>query len=193
NPPGSTNFSADSKGVAMRIIDLLSGIGTNNEQWSGVMTQYCEGVPTGIDFCGGEVPHVGYPDGGPLAGWWADTAAPISVNPTANQIAAEAISAAQHFGNTAAGDNRNTQYVIVSPSGTHPDGFNAGGGFCAWHDFTGDGYSVTSPYSDLAFTNMPYVPDMGNSCGANFVNLGTAGALDGVTMVEGHEYAETIT
>jgi serine protease len=192
NPAGSTNFSGDPKGVATRIIDLMSGIGTNNEEWSGVMTQYCEGVPTGSDFCAGEVPHVGYPDGGPLAGWWADTAAPISASPTQTQLGNEAISAAAHFGNTDAASNRNAQYVIVSPTGTHPDGFNAGGGFCAWHDFTTD-LGVTSPYGDIALTNMPYVPDMGASCGANFVNTGTAGDLDGVTMVEGHEYAETLT
>jgi hypothetical protein len=34
---------------------------------------------------------------------------------------------------------------------------------------------------------------MGSSCGANFVNPGFAGLLDGVTMVEGHEFSETIT
>src|SRR5207249_686946 len=52
---------------------------------------------------------------------------------------------------------------------------------------------VASPYGDFAFTNLPYVTDMGASCGANYVNAGTAGALDGVTIVEGHEYAETIS
>ena len=40
---------------------------------------------------------------------------------------------------------------------------------------------------------MPYVTDLGASCGQNFVNAGSAGTLDGVTIVEGHEYAETIT
>jgi serine protease len=34
---------------------------------------------------------------------------------------------------------------------------------------------------------------MGSSCGANFVNSGPGGVDDGVTIVEGHEYAETIT
>ncbi|MBV9293288.1 MAG: putative Ig domain-containing protein [Frankiales bacterium] len=34
---------------------------------------------------------------------------------------------------------------------------------------------------------------MGTSCGQNYVNSGTAGALDGVTIVAGHEYSETIT
>ena len=45
----------------------------------------------------------------------------------------------------------------------------------------------------VAFTNMPYVTDMGASCGENFVNAGSAGLLDGVTIVGGHEYAETLT
>jgi serine protease len=51
---------------------------------------------------------------------------------------------------------------------------------------------VKSPSGQLAFTNLPYVTDMGTSCGQNFVNK-TNGLLDGVSIVEGHEYAETIT
>ncbi|HEU5268771.1 MAG TPA: hypothetical protein VFU36_02520 [Jatrophihabitans sp.] len=35
--------------------------------------------------------------------------------------------------------------------------------------------------------------DMGSSCGSNFVNSSASGVTDGVTIVEGHEYAETIT
>lgn len=186
-PPGSANFTGDPLGLASVLVAMLSGIGTDAEEWSGVMTQYCEGVVPGAEFCPGSVPHVGYPDGGALAGYWTDTAGSAPATASAAQIAAEAVRAAEHFGNTTAASNRNAQYVIVSPTGTHPDGFNAGGGFCAWHDFT------TSTYGDLAFTNLPYVPDMGPSCGANFVNPGASGVLDGVTMVEGHEYAETIT
>jgi hypothetical protein len=34
---------------------------------------------------------------------------------------------------------------------------------------------------------------MGPSCGKNFVNSRSAGALDGVTIVEDHKSAETIT
>ena len=37
----------------------------------------------------------------------------------------------------------------------------------------------------IAFTNSPYVTDMGTSCGANFVNAGSAGTGDGITIVEG--------
>jgi serine protease len=90
------------------------------------------------------------------------------------------------------------QYVIVSPPGTHPDGFNTSAAkFCAWHDSTGDstlsGGAVSSPYGQLTFTNLPYVTDAGAPCGQGFVNPGPAGTLDGVTIVEGHEYAETLT
>jgi serine protease len=38
---------------------------------------------------------------------------------------------------------------------------------------------------------MPYVMNVGASCGAGFVN--SPGPLDGYSIVEGHEYAETIT
>ncbi|MDE3073560.1 MAG: hypothetical protein KGJ63_12615, partial [Pseudomonadota bacterium] len=39
----------------------------------------------------------------------------------------------------------------------------------------------------------PYVYDMGSSCGENFVNSGAAGTLDGFSIVNGHEFAETVT
>jgi serine protease len=137
---------------------------------------------------------VGYPTGGALAGVWYDNSAASPSAATGNQLAQEAVKAAQHFGNTTAASNRYAQYVILSPTGTHPDGFNTtAGNFCAWHDYTGDtglsGGAVNSPYGDIAFTNMPYVADMGASCGANMVQNG----LDGFSIVEGHEYAETVT
>jgi serine protease len=112
------------------------------------------------------------------------------------QLATEAENAASHFGNTTQASNANNQYFIVSPTGTEPNGFNTPSGqFCAWHDYTGDTSlgSVSQPNGMLAFTNMPYVTDAGASCGENFVNAGSAGTLDGVTIVGGHEYTETIT
>src|SRR5205807_6134036 len=88
-------------------------------------------------------------------------------------------------GNTTQASNRYAQYVILSPTGTHPDGFNTpSGGFCAWHDYNGDttlsgGGAAPSPYGDIAFTNMPYVADLGASCGAHFVS----NSLDGYSIV----------
>jgi len=195
---GNTTFTGDSVGLAPRLQQLFKGVGTGGELWSGVMTQYCEGVAAGTVTCPGTAAHVGYPTGGALAGVWADTAAASPASATGHQLGVVGVAAASHFGNTTAALNRNAQYVVVSPHGTTPDGFNtASGNFCAWHDWNGDttltGGAVTSTVGDVAFTNFPYVTDAGASCGQGFVNAGAAGTLDGVTIVEGHEYAETIT
>jgi len=181
----------DPNGAATYLQNLFRGIGTGGELWSGTMTQYCDGptVPAGATTCNpSSTPHVGYPSSGALAGVWFDTAAPSPSNATAAQLAQEAIDAAAHFGNTTPSANRYAQYVVVSPSGTHPDGFNTPtANYCAWHNYT------TSSYGDIAFSNMPYVTDLGASCGQNFVNSGSAGLLDGFSIVNGHEYAETLT
>lgn len=176
------------------------GLGTGSELWSGVMSQYCDGplVASGATSCPAGAPHVGYPTGGNLSGIWYDNSAASPASATGNQLANEAIKAAAHFGNTTAASNRYAQYVILSPTGAKPDGFNtASGNFCAWHDYNGDtglsGGAAASNYGDIAFTNFPYVTDAGASCGQGFVNAGAAGTLDGFTIVEGHEYAETIT
>ena len=199
DPAGYTTFSGDRSGVAVRLQQLFSGIGTGGELWSGVLTQYCEGVAPLAQGCPADVPHVGYPTGGALAGVFADTALPAPDRETGRQLAQAAVAAAVHFGNTAPEQNRSAQYVVVSPTGTHPDGFGtASGNFCAWHDWNGDpglpgGPVDSGGIGDIAFTNLPYVPDAGASCGAGFVNPGSAGALDGLTIVAGHEYAETVT
>jgi serine protease len=186
NPPGSLHFSNDTLGVSTRLVQLFNGLGTNDETWSGVTTQYCEGVAAGSLFCPADAPHVAYPNA-PLAGVWVHTNVATPNQASYTDLSSEAVAAAQHFGNNDGASNRNAQYVIVSPHGAHPDGFNNGGGFCAYHSDT------NSAVGDVAWTNMPYVPDMNDSCGANFVNAGNAGLLDGVTVVEGHEFSETIT
>jgi serine protease len=197
---GNLTFSSDTAGGAPKLQNMFKGLGTGGEGWSGVMTQYCDGplVTTGSTTCPSGAPHVGYPTGGALAGVWYDNSAAEPSAATGAQLGTEAVRAAGHFGNTTAASNRNVQYVVLSPTGTKPDGFNTPTSqFCAWHDYTGDatlpGGAVSSPYGPLAFTNEPYVTDMGSSCGANFVNPGPSGVTDGVTIVEGHEYAETIT
>ncbi|MDP9075750.1 MAG: hypothetical protein M3N98_16585 [Actinomycetota bacterium] len=193
---GYTTLSRDIKGMAPALQAFFAGLGTAGESWSGVMTQYCEGIAAGSTSCPLAATHVGYPAGGALAAVWADNGVRAPSSPSGHQLAAEAVRAARHFGNTAFGSNRNNQYFIVSPHGSHPDGF-PGSGFCAWHDYTTDSTLPGGPaglkFDPLAFTNMPYVTDAGTSCGSGFVNGGGAGALDGVTIVGGHEYAETIT
>lgn len=202
--PGTTSlnghtydsYSGDPQGMAPDLEAFFTGLGTDSETWSGVATQYCQGVAVGTVTCPSNAAHVGYPTGGAFAGAWEDTSAAAPQQATAAQLATEAENAAGHFGKTTTSSNANIEYFIVSPTGTEPDGFNtASGNFCAWHDYTGDTSlgTVSQPNGVVAFTNMPYVTDAGASCGANFVNAGAAGTLDGVTIVGGHEYTETIT
>jgi serine protease len=194
----------DPAGMAPYLENFIRSLGTGQDApgtgagtWSGVMTQYCQGVSTGAYSCPGAADHVGSPAGGALAGVWYDNSATAPSVASGHQIGAEAVRAATHFGNTTAASNREAQYVVVSPSGTDPDYYQYYG-FCAWHDYTADGTldgggAVSSPDGTLAFTNLPYLTDAGSGCGQNFVNGGSAGTLDGVSIVEGHEYAETIT
>lgn len=193
---GNLTFSNDPDSGAPLIQKLFKGLGTGNELWSGTMTQYCDGsgVATGASSCPSGAAHVGYPTGGAFSGVWYDNSGASPSAASGNQLANEAIKAAGHFGNTTAATNRYAQYVILSPTGANPDNYKTGG-FCAWHDYNGDttlsGGAASSPYGDIAFTNMPYVMDQGSSCGQNFVN--SNGTDDGYTIVEGHEYAETVT
>ena len=193
---GNWTFSNDTGGAIPYLQRLFKGIGTNGELWSGVMTQYCDGaVSAGATTCPSGASFVPYPPspGGTLAGIIYDNSVASPSNATYVQLGQEAVKAAGLFGNTTAVSNRYAQYVILSPPGTHPDGFNTPQGtFCAWHDWNGD-LGVPSSYGDIALTNMPYVLDLGASCGQNFVNSGSAGTLDGFSIVNGHEYSETIT
>ncbi len=193
----NTVLSGDTKNAMPLLQQFFKGLGTGGETWSGVMSRSCETL-TGATTCPATAQHVGYPTGGALAGVWYDNSKAHPGTTNDNAIAQEALAAAAHFGNTTPAQNRNVQYVILSPPGTKPGGFNTPtAGWCAWHDWNGDttltGGAVTSPYGNFAFTNMPYVADLGASCGANYVNAGAVGLTDGFTMVEGHEYAETIT
>jgi hypothetical protein len=175
---------------------FFRGLGTGGETWSGVHTQYCDGVVVGATICPATAAHVGYPTGGALAGVWVDGATALPSTITDHAIAAEAVAASSHFGNLTPTTNRNAQYFVVAPTGTNPGGWtDPSQNFCAWHDDSADpflgGGAVSSPNGAVAFTNLPYVPDAGGGCGAGLVN--TPGLLDGVTMTAGHEYAETIT
>jgi hypothetical protein len=198
NAQGDTTLAGDPVGMAPDLQQFMNGLGTNGETWSGVMTQYCQGIAVGGQTCPAGAAHVAHAAGGALAGVWADESSAAPPQATGHQIGLEAVRAATHFGNTSQPANRNVQYVIVSPTGTHPDGFDTTSAqFCAWHDWTGDGTlsggAVSSPYGQLPFTNLPYVTDAGTRCGQHFVNSGASGALDAVTIVEGHEYAESLT
>jgi hypothetical protein len=185
---GFLHLSGDTMSIAPRLQAVLSGLGTSSVTWSGVATQYCEGVAIGATTCPIVAPHVPMPTAGVLAGVAFDNSVAAPAQAADLDIGVEGYVAANGFGNVTPASNRNAQYIVLSPPGTHPGGFlTTGQSFCAWHA------AVTTPHGDLAFVNLPYLTDAGTGCGRNYVNVGTAGLLDGVSIVGGHEYAEAIT
>ncbi|HJU37797.1 MAG TPA: hypothetical protein VJ716_10320 [Gaiellaceae bacterium] len=154
---------------------------TGGSSWLNSVTQYCQGVAAGTVTCGSSGQHAGNPTG-IYATTWLDNGSAAPAHPTQSQLAAEAVRAAGHFGNTTAALNKTVQYVIATATGNSASGF--GTQYCAWHS------STSSSAGNIAYTNLPYMTDAGASCGANFNGLGSKA---GITIVGGHEMAETIT
>ena len=177
---GSQWTNNDPSGEASLLQSFFGHVGTST--WLNSVTQYCQDVATGTATCGSSGQHAGNPLG-IYAVTWADNASAAPSQPTQSQLGAEAVAAAGHFGNTGSAVNNTVQYVIATATGNSSSGF--GTSYCAWHSSTGP-----SQYGDIAYTNLPYITDAGPSCGANFNGLG---ATAGITIVEGHELAETIT
>ena len=176
---GSQWNNNDPSGEATILQNFYNGAGGSS--WLNSVTQYCQGVSTGTVFCNGAGTAAGNPSK-ILAGVWFDNATSAPRSPRQSQLAAEAVRAAQHFGNTTAGSNASAQYVIATATGNNSRGFKSQ--FCAYHSAT------SSSVGNVAYTNLPYITDAGASCGANFNGLGPDA---GITIVSGHEMAETIT
>lgn len=148
----------------------LGGSGHNN-----IYTQYYEILsgstktfitnPT-IQFGGAWLDHVGIP-----------------TSPSDSQVAAEALRGVKKFGY-----DPNGSYVVVTATKHSTPGF--GTSFCAYHSATVDGSGKM-----VSYTNLPYQPDAGSSCGSNIISppADEKGVDEGVTIVEGHEYGESIT
>jgi hypothetical protein len=176
---GSQWNNNDPSGEASILQNFYSGVG--GSFWLNSVIQYCQGVASGTIFCNG----AGTPAGNQasmFAGVWYDNAASAPSRPSQSQLAAEAVKAAANFKNKTAASNASVQYVIATASGNNATGF--GTQYCAWHS------STSSSYGNIAYTNLPYITDAGGSCGANFNGLGPSA---GITIVGGHEMAETIT
>ncbi|MDH6575772.1 hypothetical protein [Kitasatospora sp. MAP5-34] len=179
-----SQWSSDPAGVAADMQSMFKGLYGTADTWGTILSQYCEGVAKGTVTCGTKGIHVKHPTSTPLAGVWFDNSTAAPTNAAAADIATEATNAAGHFGNTTQTSNLNSQYVVVSPTGTHPDGF-PNSGFCAWHDFT-----ASASYGKLAYTNLPYIPDSGAGACTTFTD---GRMLSGIESTETHEYAETVT
>ncbi|MDE3091169.1 MAG: hypothetical protein KGJ80_17505 [Chloroflexota bacterium] len=176
---GSQWNNNDPSGEAAILQNFYNGVGGSG--WNNSVIQYCQSVATGTIFCNGGGQAAGNQTG-ILAGFWADNSKLAPSKPRQSQLAAEAASAAQHFGNTTASSNASVQYVIATATKNNSSGF--GTQYCAWHS------STSSGYGNIAYTNMPYITDAGASCGANFNGLGPKA---GITIVGGHEMGETET
>ena len=174
-----TNGSNDPSREVALLQSFYGDVG--GSQWLSSVTQYCQGVASGTVTCGSAGQHAGNP-GGIYADTWLDGASAAPSHPSQAQLAAEAVKAAGHFGHTTASSNASVQYVIATATGNNASGF--GTSYCAWHS------STSSQYGNVAYTNLPYMTDAGASCGAGFNGM-TATA--GITIVAGHELAETIT
>jgi hypothetical protein len=101
--------------------------------------------------------------------------------PEFGDLANEAAKAATHFGDYTV----NAHYVVLTSINNKPDGFETQ--YCAWHSYTNMGPGG----NPVPFSNMPYVAD--GFCGSYLVNPAPAGITDGVSIVFGHEQAETET
>lgn len=176
---GSQWNNNDPSGEAATLQSFYSGAGGSS--WLNSVTQYCQGVSTGTYFCNGLGQAAGN-QAGIYAGVLIDNASAAPSSPTQSQIAAEAVRAAASFGNTTSASNATAQYVIATATRNNEQGF--GTQWCAYHSAT------SSAYGNIAYTNLPYITDAGASCGANFNGLGPAA---GITIVGGHEMAETIS
>jgi hypothetical protein len=158
--------TGDPKGVATQLKNFLSIVG--GSKWLNSVTQYTQS----------DGQHVGNQPGS-FVGSYVDTTSSPPSRPSQSQLAAEAVKAAAHYGDYSS----NAAYLVALPHGIVPSGF--GTQYCAYHS------STTAAGHTIAWTNDPYFPDAGASCGAGSVN--NPGTLDGVTIVGGHEQAETET
>ena len=180
---GSTVTKDPSGEAALQLSFFQHAYGSGDTYFTS-QTQYCQGVGIGTTQCGSSGTHVGHPSSSPVGGTWLDSSGKAPSRPSNSQLAAEAVRAASHFG--VSGDN--VQVIVDAPHGVVPNGFKTQ--YCAWHDQT-----TATGGGALPYTNMPYITDAGTACGSNFVTPsgGVSGSTEGVTIVGGHEYAETLT
>ena len=161
-----TTSAGDPYGVANRLHYFYSGLGGSSI--NNVMKQYSDSA--GRQFTNATGQYKG----------WVRYTGTLPASPTIAQMAAVAKWAAAYMGDY----NYNAQYVIALPNG-YVDAYSRSGAACAWHNWT------TAGSGWVTYTALPYSPSMSN-CGRNYVNAGSAGTMDGVTINAWHEYAETV-
>lgn len=174
---GSQWTNNDPSGEASLLESFYTDV--SGSSWLRSVTQYCEGVSSGAYSCSGGTAAGYQPIFSTNSTVWYDNTSAAPSRPSQSQLAAEAVNAASHFH---VGDTSSVQFVIATATHNSASGF--GTQYCAWHS------STSSSIGQIAYTNLPYITDAGAGCGANFNGLGQNA---GITIVAGHEMAETIT
>jgi hypothetical protein len=160
----------DPGGAERKILDTFLGA-VGGSTWLSTVTQY-------YDTANGNITNpTGQYVNGKKTGFLNDNKTAIGV-PTDADLQAEAMKLADKFG-----ADPNASYVIATPHDHNTSGF--GTQYCAYHG------AFSYKGTVIAYTDMPYMSDAGVSCGAGIIN--NPGTYDGVTIVEGHELAETQT
>ena len=196
--PTTATLACDPDGAGKQMADFVHQIGGTN--WANIQTQYYQTV-------NGANQHITNPSD-QLGGIWVDDANsaaglpktsasnPAGPSNTYTDLAAEAARAVAHFGIT---DLSNANIIIAQPPNfSDPNALSTG--YCAFHDYTlptVESGIYNGIRSGISYTNMPYSLAINSSgsnvCGENAVNSGSAGKLDGFSIVLGHEIEETVT
>jgi serine protease len=168
---GYTKYG-DSHSVKPLLESYIGNLGGSSH--NNIYTQYYE-------VSGGKTIYITNPSN-QYSGAWEDDSDAVPRHPTDSQIAAEALRGVKHFGY-----NASASYVVATPHGRSTSGF--GTQWCAYHSAT------TSSGRLVSYTDLPYMPDAGASCGSNIISPPSdeTGADEGVTIVEGHEQGESVT
>jgi serine protease len=158
---------ADPSGEQSYLTSFLNGMGGTT--YLNTLTQYSSTDEGYIDNPSSQ-----------LAGTWVDTTNAVPTTPSETDIADEAARAAAHFGYAA-----EANYIVATPTGHNTT--SSGTVYCGEHG------STSTSSGTIRYTYIPYQTDAGTHCPENWVNSGSAGLLDGVSIVAGHEVAETQT
>jgi hypothetical protein len=170
---GDWSTTTDSLNVQGQLYWFLASIGGSS--FNNKVAAYAQGCNLNSYTCPSTARYI-QNKSNQLKNFWYDNSY-VPARPTQADVAAEATRTAQHF----ADYDVNTQFVIALPRGHDDASFPATCGYHAW--------ALYGNYT-IQYTSLSYTPDAGSSgCWNN-----TFGSiLDGVTIVESHEYAETET
>ncbi|MBV8489391.1 MAG: hypothetical protein JO199_02585, partial [Candidatus Eremiobacteraeota bacterium] len=173
---GPNDTTDDPAGVATYLTNFVTAL--DGTLWPSTMTQYYQTM-------GSTTTPIGVVGSEPTGVWYDTTSNPQPQNLpgglySAAQFKAEGINAVAHFNSGVPDPDAN--YIVITPHGTNEDDF-ASGDWCAYHTYGGGAGTA-------AMTLLPYLPDDAH-CGDGDVTK--PGTLDGISIVGGHEIAETIT